>query len=135
MNQERKSNYERNDGYNPSVDCSNPIKEEWIHKPIVVITGEGEDDFIIEQKAQKIDEINIQKSIQEESKTTDLKYLLKQLLMTGDESIINKRPGFYGDVSNIQGHMDNGEPIQSPEQIKASLPEELQSLSDRKSVV
>ena len=121
--------YARDDGYNPSVKCDNPIVEKWIHKDIVNKTGSGEDDFIIDQKPVKVDEVDIQKSIDEEAKTTDLKYLLKQLLLTGDESFLNKRPGFYGDITGIQNHVDGASRFVSPEDIKASLPEELKSLS------
>ena len=119
----------RNDGYNPSVDYSNPIQEKWIHKQVCVKVGEGEEDFVIEEKPFKIDEINIQKSIQEEAKTTDLKYLLKQLLATGDESILNQRQGFYGDITGVQSALATGAPIPSADTIKGDLPEEFKELS------
>lgn len=127
----------RNDGYNPSVKVDNPILEKWIHKDIVKHTGDTEDDFIIDQKPVCIDKINIQKSIDEEAKTTDLKFLLTQLLLqngpgyklTGDEPELNKKAGFYGDITAIQESMNSGDFVQTPEQVKASLPEELQDLS------
>lgn len=118
----------RNDGYNPSVKCDNPIQEKWIHKQIVKKVGDSEDDFIIEEIPVKVDEVNIQKSIQEEAKTTDLKYLLKQLILTGDESIIHQRDGFYGDITGVQS-LVNGQPMVSADSLKATLPEELQILS------
>lgn len=125
--------FARSDGFNPSVDYSNPIMKKWSHLEYVEKTGEGEHDFIVLEKPVLVDEFNIQKSIDEESKTTDLKYLLKQLLLTGDESVLNKRPGFYGDVTQIQRAMQDGSPIESPEVIKEaikdSLPVELQNLS------
>ena len=123
-----KSQWERQDDYNPSHDFSNSIQEKWIHQQVVVKTGDGEDDWIIVEKPVKIDEVDLHKSINEEAKTTDLKYLLKQLLMTGDESIINKRPGFYGDITGVQAGLE-GQVMPSVDQIKASLPEELRSLS------
>ena len=118
----------RNDDFNPSVKCDDPIQKKWIHKQVVVKTGEGEDDFIIEEKPVLIDEVNIQKEIDEEAKTTDLKYLLKQLVLTGDTSIINKKPGFYGDITGVQ-EMMNGKEMVSAEMIKSTLPSELKSLS------
>lgn len=134
MEKEHINQFARCDGYNPSVKVDNPILEKWIHKDIVKKTGETEDDFIIDQKAVCIDKINIQKSIQEEAKTTDLKFLLAQLLLqnggiTGDEPELNKKAGFYGDITAIQESMNSGAAIMTPEQVKAGLPEELQSLS------
>ena len=127
-NKEIKIPYARDDGFNPSVKCDNPIIEKWVHKDVVKMTGDSEDDFIIEQKPVKIDEINIQKSIDEEAKTTDLKYLLKQFLLTGDESYINRKPGFYGDVTGVQDAME-GQGYVTPDQIKNTLPDELKGLT------
>lgn len=124
----KKSQWEREDDYNPGHDFSNSIQEKWIHKQVVVRTGDGEDDWIIDEKPVKIDEIDLHKSINEEAKTTDLKYLLKQLLLTGDESILNQRPGFYGDITAIQAGLE-GQVMPSAQQIKESLPEELKKLS------
>lgn len=125
--------FERCDGFNPSVDYSNPIMKKWSHLEYVEKTGESEHDFVVLEKPVLVEEFNIQKSIDEEAKTTDLKYLLKQLLLTGDESVLNKRPGFYGDVTQIQRAIENGSSIESPEVIKEaikdSLPVELQNLS------
>lgn len=125
--------FARSDGFNPSVDYSDPIMKKYSHLEYVEKTGEGEHDFVVLEKPVLVDEINIQKSIDEEAKTTDLKYLLKQLLLSGDESIINKRPGFFGDVTQIQRAIQDGTPIESPEvlkeAIKDSLPVELQNLS------
>lgn len=129
--------FARNDGYNPSVKCDNPYQEKWIHKDVVKKTGDSEDDFIIEQKPVMIDKINLQKSIDEEAKTTDLKYLLSQLLLqngpgyaiTGEEPELNKRPGFYGDITQIQEVVQNGGEFITPDQIKSGLPEELHDLT------
>lgn len=124
------SQFERQDDFNPGIKCDNPIQEKWIHKQVVKKTGETEDDFILEEKPVLIDSVDIHKSIQEEAKTTDLKYLLKQLLQTGDESVINKKQGFYGDVSMFdEGHSLNREKIDL-ESIKQKLPEEFRKLSD-----
>jgi len=134
MAKEHVNQFARCDGYNPSVKVDNPIIEKWIHKDIVKKTGDTEDDFILDQKAVCIEKVNIQKSIQEEAKTTDLKYLLAQLILqnggfTGDEPELNKKQGFYGDITAIQESMNTGKSIMTPDQIKASLPEELQDLS------
>ena len=125
----KKSQFEREDDFNPGVKFDDPYQEHWIHKQIVTKTGDGEDDWIIEEKPVMTEKVNIFKQIQEEAKNTDLKELLKQFALTGDESIFNKRQGFYGDVSKIQQAMESGEKMISPEAIKSSLPEELQKLS------
>lgn len=125
----KKSQWEREDDYNPSHDYSNSIQEKWVHKQVVKKTGDSEDDFILEEKPVKIDEIDLHKQINEEAKTTDLKYCLKQFLMSGDESFINKRPGFYGDVTSIQQFIESGQRVITPEQIKGTLPDEFKSLS------
>ena len=130
MEKVKLNQFGRNDGFNPSNETGCSIQEKWIHKPVVVKTGDGEDDFIIEEKAVMIDSIDIHKSIQEEAKTTDLEYLLKQLMQTGDESILNKRVGFYGDVSMFEeDHSLNKKNIDL-ESIKEKLPEEFRKLSD-----
>lgn len=125
----------RNDGFNPSIDHSNEFQETWVHKDIVKITGKGEDDFIIDQKPVLVNKINIQKRIQEEAKTTDLKALLTALLRqgvtnpTGEEPELNKRQGFYGDVTGIQKGLESNGTLPSVSEIKEKLPEELKSLS------
>lgn len=73
-----KIKFAREDDYNPASDFSNSIQEKWIHKQVVVKTGDSEDDFVIEEKPVLVDRIDLKKRIQEEAKTTDLKYLLKQ---------------------------------------------------------
>lgn len=125
----------RNDGFNPSIDVSNEFQETWVHKEVVIITGKGEDDFIIGEKPVMTDRVNIQKRIQEEAKTTDLKALLTALLKqgitnpTGEEPELNKRQGFYGDISSIQKGLENNGQLPSVNEIKEKLPEELKSLS------
>lgn len=127
----RNSQFERVDDFNPVQKCSNPIQEKWIHKQVVKKTGEGEDDFVIEEKPVLIDSVDIHKSIQEEAKTTDLKYLLKQLIQTGDESVLNRKEGFYGDVSMFgEGHSLSERKKIDLDSIKANLPEEFKKLSD-----
>ena len=116
----QKIKFAREDAYNPASDFSNSIQEKWIHKEVVKMTGDSEDDFVIEEKPVLVDRIDLKKRIQEEAKTTDLKYLLKQFLQTGDESILNVRPGFYGDITGIQNLVTGGE-FASAEQIKESL--------------
>lgn len=133
MEKEKKLNqFVRNDGYDPKVRCDNPIQETWVHKQVVKRTGDSEDDWIIEEKPVMTDCIDLHKSIQEEAKTTDLKYLLKQLLQTGDESILNRRQGFYGDVSMFgEGHSLSERQKIDLEAIKKQLPEDLiKGLSD-----
>lgn len=130
--QVRHSQFERIDDFNPGIKCDNPIQEKWVHKQVVKKIGEGEDDFIIEEKPVLIDSVDIDKSIQEEAKTTDLKYLLKQLMMTGDPSVLERRPGFYGDVSMFdEGHSLSSREKIDLESIKAQLPKDLiEGLSD-----
>lgn len=124
----KRSQWMREDDFNPSSRFDNQFQEHWIHKDVVRVTGDTEDDFVIEQKAVLIDKVNIFKSIQEEAKTTDLKELLRQFALTGDESIFNKRQGFYGDVTGIQKVLA-GDSMPSAEVIKESLPEEFKDLS------
>ena len=124
-----KNQFERVDDYNPGVDYSNSIQEKWVHKQVVKKTGEGEDDFIIEEKPFLVESVDLHKSIQEEAKTTDLKYLIKQLLLTGDESYINKKQGFYGDITGVQKAIQGHQLPPSAEVIKENLPEELKGLS------
>jgi len=133
MEKEKKLNqFERNDGYDPGVICDNPIQETWIHKQVVKRTGDSEDDWIIEEKPVMTDSVDIHKSINEEAKTTDLKYLLKQLLQTGDESVLNRRQGFYGDVSMFgEGHSLSERSKIDLEAIKKQLPVDMiKGLSD-----
>lgn len=130
MSQLRKSQFERCDGYiDRGRKLDEKFQEHWIHKQVVVRTGDGEDDWILDEKPVMTGKVNIFKQIQEEAKTTDLKDLLRQFALTGDESIFNRKEGFYGDVSSIQRAIENGESIMTPEQIKATLPKELQKLS------
>lgn len=130
MSELKKSQFERCDGFVDSGRMfDEKFQEHWIHKQIVTRTGDGEDDWIIEEKPVMIDKVNIFKQIQEEAKTTDLKELLRQFALTGDESIFNRKQGFYGDVTSIQRAIEDGAQIVTPEQVKASLPKELQNLS------
>lgn len=90
----------RNDGVVSSYTCSgNAHCETWIHKKVSVSTGDGEDDFVIIEKAKKIDEYDIDKLIQENAKGADLKSLIEQVLRTGDESLLHQREGMSADVS------------------------------------
>lgn len=125
----KKNQFCRVDDFNPSVKSDEQFQEHWIHKQVVRKTGDSEDDFVIEEKPVLIEKVNIFKQIQEEAKTTDLKELLRQFALTGDESVFNQRQGFYGDVTQIQVSIEDGNPIRTPEQIKAMLPAELQKLS------
>lgn len=127
------SQFVRNDGYNPSSKCDDPIVKSYIHKQVVKKLGDTEDDFILDEKPVLIDEYNIQKRIDEEAKTTDLKYLLSVILnregvVTGDEPELNVRQGSFGDITGVQSAIENGQFI-SPDQLKAKLPQELQDLS------
>lgn len=124
----------RDDGYNPSVKCDDPFQEKWIHKQVVVKTGDGEDDFVIEEKPVMIDKINLQEQINEAAKDADLESMLRKLLLqsgtiTGDEPELNVRPGFYGDITQVQSMIENHQDFISPEVIKQSLPDELKKLS------
>lgn len=128
---QRVSQFERIDFFNPSTNPGHPIQEKWIHKQVVKKTGETEDDWVLEEKPVRTESIDIHKSINEEAKTTDLKYLLKQLFQTGDESVLNRREGFYGDVTMFgEGHSLSERKKIDLEAIKKQLPEEFRSLSD-----
>ncbi len=128
MVQEKKLKFAREDDYNPQSDFSSSIQEKWVHKQVVKMTGDGEDDFVIEEKPVLVESVDLHKQINEEAKTTDLKYLLKQFIMTGDASILNTRPGVYGDITGVQQLVEGGEFV-SPEQIKASLGEDFANLT------
>lgn len=128
MSQVQKPKFAREDDYNPASDFSSSIQEKWIHKQVVQITGQGEDDFVIEEKPVLVESVDLHKQINEEAKTTDLKYLLKQFLMTGDESILNTRPGVYADITGVQKLVEGGEFV-SADQIKQSLGEEFGELT------
>lgn len=104
--------------------CDNPIQEKWIMKEVVVKTGDGEDDWYIDLKPVKIDEINLQKEIHEAAKGTDLKSLILQVLRTGDESLLNQREGAYIDITGYPT-----DTIEAHNQI-ISAQKELDSLSD-----
>lgn len=98
----------RTDGYiDKGTDCSNPIQETWIHKQVIVKTGEGEDDWVIEEKAVLVDSINIDKEIQARAVGTDLKSLLKQVLRTGDDSCLHVHPEQKGLVDLTQYPTDS----------------------------
>lgn len=122
----------RCDGVDPSVDYSDPMLRTYVHKDVVKKTGETEDDFIIEQKPVLVDEINVQKQIDEASKGADLKSLVNKVLQTGDESFLNQREVSYGDItgiptSPIQAH----NLVNKIDAIKAGLPDGLKNLDDK----
>lgn len=81
----------RTDGYiDAGVDASNPIVQTWIHKEVIKKIGEGEDDWVVVEKPVLVDEVNIDKTVHELAKGTDLKSLIKEVLRTGDETILHK---------------------------------------------
>jgi len=82
------------------VDFTNPVVNRWIHKQVVKITGETEDDFILEEKPVLVESIDIQKEINAAAKGADLKSMIIQVLRTGDDSILNQREAEYADITN-----------------------------------
>lgn len=50
---------------------------------------------------KKVGKINVQEQIQSYADEVDIYKILERFAATGDESIINKNPGFYYDISNI----------------------------------
>lgn len=52
-------------------------------------------------KFVKRGKINVQEQIQSFADDVDIYKILERFASTGDESIINKNPGFYYDISNI----------------------------------
>lgn len=93
----------RSDGYvSEPTPCGNPIREKWIHKKVPIKTGEGEDDWILEEKAVLIEKANIQKEIEQQAKqAANVKELVKQCLETGDESCLNVHQLTYGDATEM----------------------------------
>lgn len=81
------------------VDYSNPIVKKYVHKQFVIITGDGEDDFIIDEKPVLIEEYNQDKEIAKQAKGTDLKSLVLQCARTGDFSPLDAHPGVYADIT------------------------------------
>lgn len=93
----------RSDGYvSEPTPSGNPIREKWIHKKVPIKTGDGEDDWILEEKAVCIEKANIQKEIEQQAKqAANVKELVKQCLETGDESCLNVHQLTYGDVTEM----------------------------------
>lgn len=122
----------RDDCYeDKGLDFSNPIKKTYIHKDVVKITGDTEDDFIIEQKPVLVDEVNVQKQIDEAAKGADIKSLVAKALQTGDESILNQREVSYGDASQIPtSPIEAHNLARDVEKIRASLPDDLKNIDD-----
>ena len=52
-------------------------------------------------KYVKRGKINVQEQIQSYADEVDIYKILERFAATGDESVINKNPGFYYDISNI----------------------------------
>lgn len=50
---------------------------------------------------KKVGKINVQEQIQSYADDVDIYKILEKFALTGDESVINKNPGFYYDISNI----------------------------------
>ena len=50
---------------------------------------------------KKTGDRNIREEIQEAAKGTDIYSIIDKYLETGDESLLNKRKGFFGDFTNI----------------------------------
>lgn len=129
-----KQKFAREDDYNPSNAFGSSIQKNFVHKQIVVKTGDSEDDFVIDEKPVLVEEVDLHKRINEEAKTTDLKYLLKQLMLagvteiTGQEEILNSRKGFYGDITGVQDMLE-GHPMVSADKVKETLGEEFKSLT------
>lgn len=131
---QEKPKFGREDDFNPAVDYGSSKFQRFVHKQVVIKTGETEDDFVIDEKPVLVEEFDLHKRINEEAKTTDLKYLLKQLMLqgvdqiTGEEEILNKRKGFYGDITGVQHLIEGGE-IPSVDSLKESLGEEFSALT------
>lgn len=98
---------QRCDGYVSAYTPSgNPIREKWIHKKVVKSIGDGEDDYVLEEKAVCIEKANIQKEIEAQAKACpSIKELVKQVMETDDESILQQVNGTYGDVSDMPNNL------------------------------
>lgn len=131
----------RNDGISfPASDFSDSIVRDYVHKQVVVKTGEGEDDWVLDEKPVMVREHDINKEIQEEAKKNNLKALITQVLRTGDESLLIQRPtAQFGDVSNLPEDLieakqraDAAAKIMGnlPESLKGKTADELLSMSN-----
>lgn len=125
--------YARVDGFeDKGTDFSDSHVKVFIHKQVVKKTGDGEDDFVIEEKPQLVEEYDLHKRIQEEAKGTDLKSMLAQVLRTGDDTILNQKKGaaFFGDITKMpQDSIEAHNRIIRAEKLRSKLPEELRKLS------
>lgn len=103
LEQKNKLKFARCDGVQfPGSDFSNSVVKDYIHKEVVVKTGEGEDDWYIDEVPSCIGEHDIHKEIQEEAKKCNLKALIAQVLRTGDETLLHQKDVVqFGDVSGI----------------------------------
>ncbi|CAJ0596429.1 unnamed protein product [Cylicocyclus nassatus] len=83
-------------------DFSSSVVKDYIHKQIVVRTGDGEDDWHLDEVPACVGEHDIHKEIQEEAKKCNLKALIAQVLRTGDESLLHQKDVVqFGDVTGI----------------------------------
>lgn len=116
----------RSDGVKfDGLDFSDPIVKKFIHKEVIVKTGDGEDDWIKEEKPVQSEEYDIQKAIDEAAKGADVKSLIEQVLRTGDDTILNQTEVSYGDItefptSPIAAH----NAINNIDNLKSNLPPE-----------
>lgn len=84
------------------VDYSDSVVKDYIHKQVVVRTGEGEDDWHLEEVPACVGEHDIHKEIQEEAKRCNLKALIAQVLRTGDESLLHQKDVVqFGDATVV----------------------------------
>lgn len=98
-----KIKFARCDGINtPGADFSSSVVKDYIHKQIVVRTGDGEDDWYLDEVPACIGEHDIHKEIQEEARKCNLKALIAQVLRTGDESLLHQKDVVqFGDVTGV----------------------------------
>lgn len=82
------------------------IREKWIHKKVPKQIGDGEDDYVLIEKAVCIEKANIQKEIEQQAAgCPSIKELIADFNETGDESVFEKHKLTYGDVSEMPSNL------------------------------
>ena len=94
---------QRCDGFDDKgCPIGNEIREKWIHKKIPKQIGDTEDDYVLIEKAVKIETANIQKEIEQQAAgCPSIRQLIADFNETGDESVFNKHELTYGDASDM----------------------------------
>lgn len=76
-------------------------KVEYAEVDKIVKTGDGENDFIIEKQVVEVSRVDLDEYINSFRDDVGLANILKKVQLTGDNSLLNVVPGYYGDESLI----------------------------------